>query len=332
MYKKGEYKDFMKNFFISIILPVYNVEKYVEKCITSILNQSYKNFELIIVNDGSTDRSLEICQKYQGENILLLDKPHGGLSSARNLGLQYCKGEFIAFIDSDDWVEENYLEELINGFTEEDIDITQCGHVRRKDNQKILRQRNVEEKIMDTQDLIWHEHLVTGNLNTMVWGKIFRKSLIENFRFQENHDYEDGMFIIDILEHTRKVKTINKLLYNYRKNPASITQSGMTAQKIYDCFYAAEYVLDKVRNYKPSYTIYARYAFCSKCIRLYYILWLKKDPARKCLQDEVLDKFYENYGALNIRDLKCKNLHKAKLYLFAHHRKITLWLLKIFNL
>ena len=332
MYNKGEYKHFMKEKFISIILPVYNVEKYVEKCITSILNQSYKNFELIIVNDGSTDCSLELCQKYQGENILLLDKPHGGVSSARNLGLQYCKGEFIAFIDSDDWVEENYLEELINGFTEEDIDITQCGHIRRKDNQKILRRRKVKEKIIDDNNQIWYEHLVAENINNMVWGKIFRKSLIENFRFKENHDYEDGMFIIDILEQTRKVKIINKLLYNYRKNPASITQSGMTEKKVHDCFYAAEYVTKKVRTHNPNYMIYARYAFCSKCIRLYYVLWLQNDSALKGLQDEILDKFYEIYRALKIRDLKCKKMHKAKLYLFVHHRKTTLWLLKIFNL
>lgn len=318
--------------FISIVLPVYNVEKYVEKCITSILNQSYKNFELIIVNDGSTDRSLEICQRYQGENILLLDKKHGGVSSARNWGMKFCKGEFIAFIDSDDWVEENYLGELINGFAEEDVDITQCGYIRRKDNQKILRQRRVEEKIIDTQDLIWYEHLVTGNINNMVWGKIFRKSLIDGFRFQENHDYEDGMFIIDILEHARKVKTIDKLLYNYRRNPESITQSGMTAKKVYDCFYAAKYVTNKVQNYKPQYMMYARYAFCSKCIRLYYVLWLKNDPALKFLQDEIMDKFYENYHALKIRDLKGKKLRKAKLWLFHHHRTMTLWVLKIFNL
>lgn len=322
----------MKEKFISVILPVYNVEKYVEQCIQSVLTQSYQNFELLIIDDGSTDRTLEICQKYQNDKVVLLKKDHAGVYSARNFGLQFCKGEFIAFIDSDDWIEETYLEVLINGFTDDSIDFTQCGYIRRSEDGKILYKRHREEKIADGNDRIWYEHLATGNINTTLWGKIFRKAQISGTSFQENYGYEDGMFIMDILEHTHRVRIIDKPLYNYRKTPDSITQTNATEKKVRDCLAAAEYEKDKVQNYKPDYVLYAQCAFCSKCIRLYYILTSTNDPKLHFLQETVLDKFSENYRGLKFRDLKCKKQQKAKLYLFRHHRKLTVWLMKTFNL
>ena len=102
---------------VSVVIPVYNVEKYVEKCLDSVINQTYQNLEIIIVNDGSTDNSLSVCQKKKlsDSRIKLINKENGGLSSARNAGIECAQGEFICFIDSDDWIELDYIEVLLNG-------------------------------------------------------------------------------------------------------------------------------------------------------------------------------------------------------------------------
>ena len=119
-----------KNPVISIIVPVYNVEKYLDRCIQSILVQSFKKFELVLINDGSTDNSLKICQKYREEDnrIVLISQPNKGLSAARNTGLENIHGEYVCFIDSDDFVEKNYLRSLYNNLEKNKADISICEY------------------------------------------------------------------------------------------------------------------------------------------------------------------------------------------------------------
>ncbi len=318
---------------ISIVLPVYNVEKYVEKCIRSILTQSYKKFELIVVNDGSTDKSLEICQRFYDDDIIILDrKQRGGLSSARNLGMKYCHGEYIAFIDSDDWIENNYLEELVNGIFDEDVDIVQCGYNRKLDDNKTLYKKCFSEKIINNNDKILYEYFVEHSIYTTVWGKIFRRKAIDNLFFKEGHNYEDRIFMADLLENVNKIKIIDKPLYNYRKNNNSITQSGITKEKIEDVLYAYEYSKNKSKNNKQNYSIYISYVLCGACIELYYQLWLKHDPALNYLKDRLIDKFIENYSTLNMRKFKVKKLGKLKVILFRYNRKITMLILRVLKL
>ena len=118
------------NIAISVIVPVYNVEKWLDRCINSILLQSFKNFELLLVNDGSTDNSIEICNNYlkSDERISVFNKKNGGLSDARNYGLSYAKGKYIVFVDSDDYIQENYLFELYHGIHDNDAEVAVCGY------------------------------------------------------------------------------------------------------------------------------------------------------------------------------------------------------------
>ena len=137
-----------KDLFISIIVPVYKVEKYLEKCIQSILNQTYKEFELLLVDDGSPDRCPELCDFYaaQYDNVIALHKSNGGLSDARNYGLKYAKGNFITFVDSDDYISPDYLETLVALKTSYDADICVGGICVFYEEEIALSSRRVVEK------------------------------------------------------------------------------------------------------------------------------------------------------------------------------------------
>ena len=115
----------MRNELISIIVPIYNVEKYLRQCLDSIMNQTYRNFECLLINDGSSDNSEDICREYVSKDsrFRYFEKENGGVSSARNLGIEHSKGEYITFIDSDDWVDSDYLEVLYNSLVDERADI-----------------------------------------------------------------------------------------------------------------------------------------------------------------------------------------------------------------
>ena len=117
---------------VSIIIPVYNTEKYLSKCLESVINQTYKNLEIILINDGSTDKSKEICESFakKDKRIQILNKENSGVSSARNHGMRLAKGQYIAFIDGDDYAEENYIEELLKNLKQTESDCVLCGYNR----------------------------------------------------------------------------------------------------------------------------------------------------------------------------------------------------------
>ena len=143
---------------ISVIIPVYNVQDYLPRCLDSVINNSYRNLEIICVNDGSTDRGLEILRDYEKKDsrIHVFSKKNGGLSSARNEGLKHCTGKWVAFIDSDDWIHKNYFEVLLNHQKENDYDVVVCNYVRTSDddvlNYDLTECENYAEKILDRKN------------------------------------------------------------------------------------------------------------------------------------------------------------------------------------
>ena len=181
---------------ISVIVPVYNVEEYLEECLESIQKQTYSNIEVILVNDGSTDRSKEICEQYceKDSRFKLVNQENKGLSGARNRGMLESKGEFISFVDSDDVLKEDMLEQLIKQMTSEDIDIVECWYTNEKQelelstpkNVKIIFQGNMKEAIVS----LCKDNIV--RLNAVA--KLFRRQVIVNFPFLE------GLFLFTICD------------------------------------------------------------------------------------------------------------------------------------
>ena len=216
---------------VSVIVPVYNAEKYIEQCIDSIISQTYKNIELILVDDGSTDLSSEICKKYSKENekVIYIKKKNTGVSDTRNIGIECARGKFLIFIDADDFVEERYIETLIINYEPNTIVSL---------NYKIYCNNN----FIDTQDIfiksISYEEILAyiiggnrgnfflGYMYRAVWGKIFESNIIKQKKIKFNNKLkigEDSVFLIEYFKFIKNIKVVNKKYYNYRENEYSVT-------------------------------------------------------------------------------------------------------------
>lgn len=203
---------------ISIIVPTYNVCKWLKRCVDSILSQRYRDFELLLIDDGSTDGSGEICDEYaeKDSRIRVFHKPNGGVSSARNLGLDNARGQWITFADADDYVSPYYLENLIAAVDNPEIDlvfnyaIVHCnGKVEKEDYpEKEISISEISDLFLHN-DLIWH---------TSTWSKLFRRSIIENYNIryiEDVHIGEDALFLFTYLLKCRRIKVICTCDYNY---------------------------------------------------------------------------------------------------------------------
>ena len=222
----------MNNPAISIIIPVYNAEKYLRRCIESVLSQSFTDFELILVDDGSKDKSPQFCDEYasQDTRVRVIHKANGGVSAARNDGLDIAKGEYITFIDSDDWVERDYLSTLSNY---RDYDIVFFSH-RLIYEDGYISEFLFEAKEGDKQN-IWEivaslrKNAVGSNFYGYTWNKMFRRDIIEKYkiRFIEGlRISEDEVYTLDYCTHAKSIKVLPLCLYNY-----SVLGTGLTATK-----------------------------------------------------------------------------------------------------
>ena len=223
---------------ISIIVPVYNVEEYVGMCIESVCNQTYRNLEIILVDDGSTDRSGDICDAYarRDERIRVIHKENGGLSDARNAGMEVASGEYISFIDSDDWIDSNMYEVLEDYAEQEMLDVMSCQLCAEIENKKpdnnIAAPRNF--RVMSSDELLQHTVMAYEN---SVCNRLFRKKLIENLRFPVGRCYEDMLFTLRALLRTRRGGYVDNAFYHYRTRSTSIIGNRLSedlAQNVLD--------------------------------------------------------------------------------------------------
>ncbi len=215
---------------ISIIVPVYNVEKYLERCINSILDQTFMDYELILVNDGSTDNSGSICNSLKDKDvrIIVINKENGGLSSARNAGLEIARGEYIGFVDSDDWITSDmfgYLYSLINKF---ECDIASASYVFSKGNHRIAQPKLVERLFKREEALKYY--LYTGMANRIsdfsVCTKLYKRTLFSEIKFPVGQLYEDVATNFSLIQKSKLYVKSNKICYYYYQEGSSITRAG----------------------------------------------------------------------------------------------------------
>ena len=211
---------------ISIILPVYNVEKYIAKSIQSVLDQTYANFELLIIIDGSPDNSKAIAESYLDNRITVYEKPNGGLSDARNFGLERAKGDFVYFMDSDDWIEPDLVEEALQTLEKKSLDLVIFGYIQ--DNEDSHGNLIGSKPKIPTKDAIKRTenniHLDRDLLGILgyAWNKVFRTSLLMNNKliFEKGTSLvEDIMFNSQVYLHVDELRFINKGLYHYVNRP-----------------------------------------------------------------------------------------------------------------
>lgn len=229
------------NGMVSIIIPVFNCESYLSKCLESVINQTYEDIEIICIDDNSTDKSMKIMQNYAKNDtrIRIIHKINEGVSLARNAGLNIARGQFILFVDGDDWIEESTCEQAVRKAREENADIIMWSYIRERKGE------SQKKKIFD-KDIIFTENTVQKKLHRRmigilgselsqpenadalctVWGKLYQHSIIfdNNIRFYDIREigtYEDGLFNLLYFQHTQKAVFLNQYLYHYRRTNAN---------------------------------------------------------------------------------------------------------------
>ena len=210
---------------VSVIVPVYNVEKYLKRCLDSLINQTLSDIDIICINDGSKDSSLQILEQYaqKDSRIVIYNQENSGLSVARNTGLEHASGEYIGFVDSDDWVDLDFYEKLYNSAKNNNADIAVADFIREHTNKKPKRLKLKEEKIYTTPEdkfMICKVHR-----EGCVWNKIYRTEFIHsiNLKFVPKMYYEDRDFTIRSLYFSKKLVTTPNTYYRYFVNPKSIS-------------------------------------------------------------------------------------------------------------
>ena len=225
----------MENQLISIIVPVYNVEEYLKQCLDSILGQTYRNWELILVNDGSTDSSGLICQEYAEKDarIRYYEKENGGLSDARNYGIEQAQGEYLTFVDSDDFLDASHLNVLYNALVKNDVDISIANYTNYQTSTATFYLHtfgDYYEKIYTSEELIDDlSFLERNDLSfSTIWGSLYKKRVFSFLRFPKGVIGEDVALIYKMYTQVDKIVYVHKDTYIYREN-----DSGISKSKIY---------------------------------------------------------------------------------------------------
>lgn len=278
---------------ISIIVPIYKVEKYLEKCIGTIMDQTYKNIEIILVDDGSPDNSPQICDEYakKDSRIIVIHQKNGGLSNARNSALNIAKGEYIGFVDGDDYIANDMYETLYNAIKENNAQMAICRAFNVNENGELMQdeiQPDIKEDIkVFTKYEAMKEMLFDKNIRGYVWSKLFKRDCFENLRFPEGRNYEDIAISIKCFEKTDRIVYVNKQIYYYvqRENSIDHVKSEKNLRDAIEVSYERyKYVKE---NY-PELRKYNIYAF------IHRILCAYKDLKKMNYMDVYYCKEYVN--------------------------------------
>ena len=217
---------------ISVIVPIYNVEPYLHRCVDSLLLQTYQDFELILIDDGSTDNCGMICDEYAAldDRIRVIHKLNGGLSDARNVGLEIATGEYIAFVDSDDWVARDYLECLFVTLCETGADICECNLIKTTGEKNIHKNGN-DLAVYDTVDAM--EKLICDEIfHQHVWNKLYHRKVIAGIMFPVGKTNEDEFWTYQVMGNAKKVAKISNILYFYFQRSGSIMNETYSLKRL----------------------------------------------------------------------------------------------------
>ena len=238
---------------ISVIVPVYKVEKYLNKCVDSILNQTYKDIEVILVDDGSPDNCGEICEEYakKDDRVRVIHKKNEGLSTARNTGLIESKGEYIFFVDSDDYININILEKLLEAIENSKADFAMASDICQTESGDMISQNILENNKVYVGDEIIESFVLS--LKTSAWNKLFRKDFIGDIKFPDGRIHgEDLVFITKLLTKKTKLVTVSDVGYYYIKHNNTITTSGFS-KRSFDEVYCKDTSYDQLVATFPEY-------------------------------------------------------------------------------
>lgn len=288
---------------VSVIVPIYNSEKYLEKCINSIINQTYANLEIILVNDGSTDNSLKICQEFSkmDERILVYSKINEGVSKARNKGIEISSGEYIVFVDADDTIHENYIKIML----ENSVD----NYYLIKSNFK----NSIKAKLYSKEEFL--NGLISGKVFGACWGYLFCREILKDIYFDNNTSYmEDAIFMVRYLLKVKYVKVIKEELYNYNYNTNSLTNIKKNIERKIDQYlYSIEQIENILIENGEMNESYKRYLNNRK-------IGILESGMSKLYDVEEIKKLLNKKKILEVINIKTNSL-KYKLFIMIARKK-----------
>lgn len=319
---------------VSIIVPIYNVENYLKRCVESLINQTFKNIEIILVDDGSTDNSGNICDelKETDNRIKVYHKQNGGLGSARNYGLQQAIGEYILFLDSDDFIELNTLEKMIKY---EGYDIVCCGFDRVDEETKKVYSKEMIEMPFDEIEVNDETIMELAFLSPSGWGKLFKKDLINDIKFSEDkRAIEDTLFYLEIIPKAKKIKYVKEILWHYMVRKNSLIMS-ITEEKA-DLFennlleIKNKYIKNEYSNSKFDFLTIQ--VFIHNCISIPSRLYNNKDVnIKKRLKHikKYMNDNFPNWGKVKIK-IKGRLFKKTAIYILRLMYKFNMFIVFLF--
>ncbi len=256
---------------VSIIVPVYNAENSINRCIDSILNQSYENIELLLINDGSKDKSLQVINQYNDKRIIIIDKKNEGVAKTRNLGIKKATGKYIMFIDNDDFIDEDYVKTYVDDISTKDCDLVIGGYRRVNTSGKVLFYKKPE-------NYEWTKYIIMAP-----WAKIFNREFLLKHKVQFL-DYcigEDVYFMLSLFSYDPKIDVIEYIGYNWFYNDKSVSN---TIQRGFNKKVDILYLLDKINNFYKTRNEYLNYYFYK------YYVWYLLFSGRTANKSEFLNE------------------------------------------
>lgn len=314
----------MENIIISIIVPVYNVERYIEKCVESIISQTFRNIEIIIVDDGATDRSGVIADQLatRDQRIRVIHKQNGGLSSARNEGVVYAKGKFLMFIDSDDYIASNMCEVLYKHAIDNSCDLVECGVIKVYVNHNRIEVPCAHKTVMTGRDATIAYLDRSKNIQSCVVLSLYNKEIFTDIRFEDGRLHEDGWFKYKALYNSKRVCLIPDALYYYvQEREGSIMTVNLkekNVRDVFDAFYERWKYFE--RRQDSELAELSKVVYLNNLLSYHYSIgaMMKDKEVVKKLRKEIRDilKSYKNY--IFSSPLLRKNLHKYLIYFYLY--------------
>ena len=331
---------------VSIIVPVYNVENYIERCLNSLVNQTFKDIEIITINDGSTDKSLELLNKYAKEDIRIsvIDLGDEGVSYCRNLGIEKANGKYIMFVDSDDWIDSSMVEVMYKKAEENKLDLVMCSYIREFKDHSKEKIFNLPQEIIYKEDKVKNELLrkLVGPIKEelsnpemldalcTVWGKLYRADILKENKIKfvdlkKIGSAEDTLFNIFTFNYLKKVMFLNKSMYHYwRDNPKSVTSQynpKLKEQRKVFFKYISDFI--KENNFEQVFEEALNNRICTSVLGLGLIECSKNNKISRInkiknikiiINEEYIRNAYKNL------ELKYFSIHWRIFYFFIKHK------------
>ena len=266
----------MEKALISVIIPIYGVEKYLNQCIQSVVSQTYQNLEIILVDDGSQDACPRMCDMWAKKDtrIVVIHKENGGLSDARNAGMKVAIGQYIAFVDSDDWIEKEMYENMMNVLQNQNADIVECGTSYIL-NSKIIRRTGIPEMRLYSRKECMKELLSENAFHQTVWNKLYKKECIGKIKFEVGKCNEDEFWTYRVFNNIEKAVSLPECYYQYRQRNDSIM--GNFNIKRLDALEARYKRLQFIEKQYPEYLLQEKVNFVFLCIYFYQVILKNKN-------------------------------------------------------